>query len=396
MTRYASAARVDGLFAEARRAWTVQALVESRGGKLRKVGGELRGACILCGAGQGNRSVFRIKGERWKCFGCDLGGDVVDLAAELRGERNLVEAARWLLGRDAGSAPARPFERAAMPEPSGTTTSEKVALEILRGARPFAGTLAETYLRRRGVAPEVLALAADNLRFHPDAKHSWDSGARRWVTAPALVLPVVTPAGPTGGAHVTYLDRATAGKAALEPAKRMWGPQNDSAGRPGGAWLIGPVGDGDLVVAEGVETGLSVVTLAHRSGLPMRCLAALALGRLQGGWLRDDEGCIDPFRVTPDPARPAFTWPAPADAPWGEVRIAVDRDMGEVKVKARTGRGRICSFSLDSEARARICGRLAVAAWKAAGAAKARAIAPPPNSDFNDELRRQLARERDQ
>ena len=167
----------------------------------------------------------------------------------------------------------------------------------------------------------------------------------------------------------------------------MWGRGQSPAGsRP----------DTALVVGEGMESTLSVATLSLRAGLPVRAVAALSLGALQGGWLRDADGCIDPFKVQPDPGRRAFTWPAPEACPWPEVLIAVDRDMSEVRVKARTGRGRICSFALTAEARARICGRLAVAAWKAAGAARARAIAPGPNSDFNDELRRRLARERDQ
>ncbi len=392
MTRYASAARIDGLFAQARGAWTVQALVESAGGKLRKSGAELRGACILCGAGHSNQSVFQVRGARWKCWSCEAHGDVIDLASALRGEPPAV-AARWLLGKD---YTPRPVQAAAPEPPKGPTVSARVAEELWRQGQPFAGTLGETYLRRRGISPEVLALAGPRLRFHPAAKHHWDERAGAWVKAPAVILQVETPAGPTGGVHATYLDRATAGKSALDPAKRMWGPQTDGAGVAGGAWLIGPEGEGPLVEGEGLETTLSVATLSLRAGLPVRAVAALSLGALQGGWKRDEEGCIDPFKVQPDPARPPFTWPAPADAPWPEVLIAVDRDMSEIRVKARTGRGRICSFALGAEARAKICGRLAVAGWKAAGATRARAIAPSPNSDFNDELRRQLARERDQ
>jgi hypothetical protein len=392
MTRYASAARIDGLFDQARAAWTVQALVESAGGKLRKSGNELRGACILCGAGHSNQSVFQVRGERWKCWSCEAHGDVIDLAAALRGEPPAV-AARWLLGKDYTPRPAQ----AAAPEPpKGPTVSARVAEELWRQAQPFAGTLGETYLRRRGISPEVLALAAPRLRFHPAAKHHWDERGGAWVKAPAIVLQVETPAGPTGGVHVTYLDRATAGKAGLDPAKRMWGPQTDGEGRAGGAWLIGPEESWLARDRQVSETTLSVATLSLRAGLPVRAVAALSLGALQGGWKRDEEGCIDPFKVQPDPGRPPFTWPAPPDGPWPEVLIAVDRDMSEIRVKARTGRGRICSFALGAEARATICGRLAVAGWKAAGAVRARAIAPAPNSDFNDELRRQLARERDQ
>ena len=189
MTRYASAARMDGLFEQAKAAWTVQALVESRGGKLRKSGNELRGACILCGAGQDSKSVFSVKAERWKCWACDLGGDVIDLAAELQGLRqDLPAAARWLLGRDHVPRPA--VANPAPETPKGPSASARVAEEMWRTARPFAGSLGETYLRRRGISLEVLVLAAERLRFHPAAKHHWDERAADWVRAPAIVLQV--------------------------------------------------------------------------------------------------------------------------------------------------------------------------------------------------------------
>ena len=41
--------------------------------------------CPLCGSGTGpNRSgAFRVSGERWKCFSCGRGGDVLDLIGEI-------------------------------------------------------------------------------------------------------------------------------------------------------------------------------------------------------------------------------------------------------------------------------------------------------------------------
>src|SRR5205085_770835 len=134
-------------------------------------------------------------------------------------------------------------------------------------------------------------------------------------------------------------------------------------------------------------------TLGEMRQRPLRACAALTLGRLQGGWVRDDEGCIDPRALVPDPEFRAFTWPTPSVNPWADVYLAVDRDMAPVKIKGRTGRGRVVPMLLDGEARARICGRLATAAWLAAGAPRARAILPPPRTDFNTELRRVLARE---
>lgn len=380
--------KADGLFDQARAKVSIADLLERESVKLVRAGQELRGPCVLCDGGGGR---FAVKGEKWRCYGCDLRGDVVDLAAELE-KCSLVEAARWLLGRDVAASAPRP-RAAREAEPQGPSKAELIAGEMWAAARPLAGTLGARYLLGRGISADVVALAAPNLRYHPFARHHWDDRARDWVKAPAMVAQVVTPCGPTGGVHATYLDRASAGKAGFRrpdgsPAdKLMWGPQHRD-GRPGGAWLIGPDGDGDLATGEGIETALSVVTLAARAGISMRACAALSLGRLQGGWLRDEDGCIDPFAIRPDPERPAFTWPTPPASPWGEVRIAVDRDMGDLKVKARTGRGKVCWFLLPAETRARLCGRLAVAAWKAAGAERARAIAPPPGLDFNDELRR--------
>lgn len=244
----------------------------------------------------------------------------------------------------------------------------------------------------------MVAAASANLRYHGSAKHHWDPQAGAWVRAPAMVAQVVVwgPEGPrpTGGVHVTYLDRETGSKAKLEPSRRMWGPQTLD-GQPGGAWLIGPDGfddrplDNDLIVAEGIETALAAVTLKWMdSWCVLRACAALSLNRLQGGVMRDDEGCIDPVRPAPDPEAPAFAWCAPPDHPWGEVIIVVDHDMAEVKARVRTGRGKPCDMRLTPQVRARMSGKLAVKAWLAAGASSAVAKQPPAGLDFNDELRR--------
>ncbi|WP_374572560.1 CHC2 zinc finger domain-containing protein [Phenylobacterium sp.] len=394
MTVYASAARTAGLFDAARGAITLQELTEREGVKLRRSGHELRGGCPLCGAGAKSASppfAIKLQKETFRCYGCGAHGDVVDLERELRGGTP-AEAARRLTGGDVPHAAPRP--RAAVVKAADKpSTSERVAAELLREARVgIEGTLAARYLAARGAPRELIAAASPNLRYHPHAKWGWDAARGAWITAPAMLAQVVTASGPTGGVHATYLARDGQGKAALAPAKRMWGAQLDREGRPGGAWLIGPSGEGDLVVAEGIETALSVAALAWRAGVPMRACAALSLNRLQGGLARDDDGRIDPFEPQPDPASPPFTWPPIEDC--GEVVIGVDRDMSEVRVKGRSRRGKTCWFNLTPEARARLCGRLAVAGWRAAGWGRARAIAPPMKCDFNDELRRVLARER--
>lgn len=397
MSARASGARMPDLFDRARRKVSVEDLLKRESIKLVRSGSQLRGACPLCDGGGQRFAVNPDKaGDKWRCYGCDLHGDVVDLAAALY-RLSPRDTLQRLLGEDLPTSDARerPDAKARADKPK---TADMVAQEILAEAQPFAGSLAERYLLKRGISAEVLELAGPGLRYHARAKHHWSERQRTWVRAPAMVAQVVTAAGPTGGAHVTYLDRATAAKARLVddagapmPAKRMWGPQTDAEGRPGAAWLIGPDGDGDLVVSEGIETGLSLATLARLDGRRVRAAAALALGRLQGGWKRDDEGCVDLAQLEPEPSAPAFTWPPPEAAPWGEVLIAVDRDMSPLRVRARTGRGKVCWHLLDGETRARICGRLAVAAWRAAGAPRCRAIVPGPGRDFNDELRARLA-----
>jgi hypothetical protein len=354
--------------------------------KLRRAGSEQRGQCPLCGAGAKSATPpFAVNPAKqsWRCYGCDRFGDVVDLERELNGG-SPVEAAKRLLGGSYQAAPRPAF--AAKPKAEGPTNAEKNAREMWAAGKPVVGSLAERYLLHRGVDAEVVARVGDNLRFHPFAKWDWDDSKRDWIKAPAMLARVVTSSGPTGGVHATYLARDGRGKAALSPAKRMWGPQHDAEDRPGGAWLIDPETHADLLVAEGIETALSAATLLWRRGEAWAVAAALSLNRLQGGIMRDAEGCADLIDPRGDPERPAFTWPGPLGAPWRTVAIAIDRDMSPVRVKGRTGRGKACDFTLDGEARARLGGRLAVAAWKPL-AGQVRAIAPPPGRDFNDELK---------
>ena len=409
MTVYASAARTDSAFERATDRVSIQDYVEKNGVKLSRAGQDLRGPCLLCDSGTTKfRIMAKHKLRKFRCYGCDAQGDVVDLVAQHR-KQEPYAAALWLLGEEYQvQKPAA--QRAAAP-PSGPSNSDKVAAEIWAAAQPFAGTLAERYLLGRGILPDVAAMAGVNLRYHATAKHHWDDRAGAWVRAPAMVAQVVVPgpdgeAVPTGGIHCTYLDRATAGKAGFRRPdgkgadKLMWGRhvlRDGEIWRPGGAWLIGPwppeaeLGTG-LVTGEGIETTLALASLVRlRTGRMSRACAALSLGRLQGGWKRDADGCFDPFRPEPDPKMPAFAWPSPAGDPWPEATVGVDRDMKDVKARMLNGRGRPVDVRLTSEVRARICGRLAVAAWKAAGAARARAIAPPPGLDFNDQLRTVLA-----
>jgi predicted P-loop ATPase len=113
---------------------------------------------------------------------------------------------------------------------------------ILDGCRPLAGTVAETYLRSRGLSDP----GSPDLLFHDDLT-DYDS-ARGW---PGMVALVRDSAGqPTGGIHRTFLLDDGSGKA--PPGKKMLGPVADGHVR-----LVPLSADGHLGVAEGIETALA-------------------------------------------------------------------------------------------------------------------------------------------
>ncbi len=370
--------QIAAVFARAREA----DIVAVAGTPLFRAGRRMRGECPLCSASKGKKigGAFSCEpaSRMFYCFGCLVGGDVIDLEQRLRGGTGL-EAAVRLAGMPVPTSNPM-FVPRAPAAARAETSAERLGQEIWLEAStlPINEQPGADYFKARGVRSEVYGLASRRLRFNPSAKWGWDSARAAWLRTPAIVGRVVTHAGPTGGFHVTYLAKDCTRKARLDPAKRMWGPQKDSEGRAGGVWLSDPRGPGPLIVAEGIESGFSAAMLY---GKPCRVLAALSLGALQGGWMTDAYGRIDPTCVTGDPEKPALTWPGQ-----DEVIIAVDMDMSPIKVKIRKAGGGTVSHALGAEERAKICGGLAAQAWKAAGAKAVRVIAPGAGRDFNDEL----------
>lgn len=135
------------------------------------------------------------------------------------------------------------------------------ALRLWRDALPIGGTLAETYLRGRGISCEL----PPTLRFAPAC---WHASAKHF---PALVALVE---GAEGFAvHRTYIMADGSGKADADPAKAMLG------GTQGGAARL-TRGQGPLVVCEGIETGLSLASGLLRA--PATIWAALSTSGLRG------------------------------------------------------------------------------------------------------------------
>jgi hypothetical protein len=127
----------------------VETEIARRGIKLRgKI--EQTGPCPRCG-GTDRFSINTAK-QVWNCRGCARGGDVIELVMHLDSV-DFGDACRSLIGE---------VKSARKPQPSSRVSN---GLELWRAAAPMAGTLAETYLRRRGL--DFSDPDGRVLRFHP-------------------------------------------------------------------------------------------------------------------------------------------------------------------------------------------------------------------------------------
>lgn len=116
------------------------------------------------------------------------------------------------------------------------------AQRLWEEAELISGTLAEAYLRWRGITCAL----PETIRFHRACFH----GPTRRVL-PAMIARVEGVSGPA--IHRTWLRNDGAGKADVSPCKAMLG------GTAGGAVLLAREGP-QLVVTEGLETGLALIS----------------------------------------------------------------------------------------------------------------------------------------
>lgn len=214
---------------------------------LKPRGGEWIGCCPFHHDRAPSFTLWRAGGQDWRghCFGCGWQGDVLDLVRQAYG-LSLRDAA-MLLG--AGEVPMAPQAR-----PSHSrkiyTPNVGAARSIFAKALPIAGTLAETYLRGRGLAPPW----PDDLRFahlrHPDAG-----------TLPCVVAGARDVAGEIVAIQRIFLASDGRGKAAVAQPKMSLGPIKGAS-----IHLREPGASDCLVVCEGPEDGLSLLAML---GLPV-------------------------------------------------------------------------------------------------------------------------------
>ena len=193
---------------------------------------------------------------KWNDAATGEHGDLLDI---IRGSLGLLdfadvaEEARAFLSLPHPELEPTSTSRRVLPAPSG---SVEAARRLFAMSRPIAGTLAETYLRRRGI---TLLHGTGNLRFHPRCYYKPDDGPTE--TWPAMIAAVTDLTGRITGVHRTWLAPDGSDKAQVNTPRKAMGNLLGSTVRIG-------VPDSVMAAGEGIETMLSL-----RQVLPSMAMA---------------------------------------------------------------------------------------------------------------------------
>jgi hypothetical protein len=202
-------------------------------------------------------------------------GDLLDIIRESVGLRDFravaEEARRFLkLPRPEQELVFKPLRPAVM------AGSQEAARRLFAISGPIEGTVAQTYLQRRGIAQ---VHHGGSLRFHPRCYYRPDEHLPT-ETWPAMIACVTDLDGRITGVHRTWLDPdgfddVRLGKAPIDTPRRAMGDLLGNAVRFG-------VADDDVLVAgEGIETMLSLrcvlPTLPMAAALSANHLSAMTL-----------------------------------------------------------------------------------------------------------------------
>lgn len=187
--------------------------------------------------------------------------DVIRIRCNLSNFGDVLDEARRLLNSErCGATPT-----STNPASLSPTGSPESAYRLFHMSRPIASTLAEAYLRHRGI---TVFLETSELRFHPRCYYRPDRHAPTQ-TFPALIAAITGASGDIVGAQRTWLDKSGQDKAAIETPRRAMGRLRGHGVR------FGSVED-TMAAGEGVETIMSLRCALPR--LPM--IAALSASNL--------------------------------------------------------------------------------------------------------------------
>ncbi|MGX0975928.1 hypothetical protein ACSSVY_001638 [Roseovarius sp. MBR-51] len=207
-----------------------------------QAGGDKKQNALTLADGDGGRLLLHCKK-----FGCDF-AEILEAVGVSRADYSapdLIEVAR-----------RRAQDRAEIGKRA------KQAARLWQDAQPIKGSLAETYLRRRGVTCDLPL----TVRYHSECWHG--PTAKR---CPAMIA--LVEGGEGFAVHRTYLAPDGSGKADVDPVKLMLGNV------AGGAVRLKEA-QGPLVVAEGIETALSLSCGLLRT--PATVWAALSTSGMRG------------------------------------------------------------------------------------------------------------------
>ncbi|KGM46894.1 DUF7146 domain-containing protein [Pseudooceanicola atlanticus] len=210
------------------------------------------------------------KAGSWQDFATGQYGDLIDLLHERLGSVTLKETlreARSFLGESPCPAVPHAARKAERPDAASEKRIAR-ARKLFAAGKPVLGTLAATYLQRRGITRLGPAL-----RYHPRVflRQGEDENAPPQ-KAPALLAKITDNRGQITGCARTYLDPSTGGLAAIESPKRILGQLHGHAIR-----FWSGTGRSDLIVGEGLENTLSVGIALPEFDLAS-CLTATHLG----------------------------------------------------------------------------------------------------------------------
>lgn len=217
---------------------------------------------------------------RWTDAATGQFGNLLDLVRETCGLvdfRDVAEEARRFLSLPRPE-PVSSLRRHAQDSAAVERPAAERARRLFRMTQPLAGTLADAYLRKRGI---LRASTHEALRFHPSCYYR-DLVTGRMSSYPALIAAVTDCAGTITGVHRSWLDPEGYGKAKVDDPRRALGGLLGN-----GVRFCFPVNAPVPVMAagEGLETMLS---LSHiMPGMPM--VSALTANHLTA--FRFPPGC---------------------------------------------------------------------------------------------------------
>lgn len=293
--------------------------------KLRRVGSTHRGPCPWCG-GSDKATKFEVLPARrtFKCHECGNGGDVLEFlklwdGLDFAGAVDALGGARELTPAD-----RKKLKRKQATDARQEAKRRDKALAKARGiwdaSVPGAGSLAEAYLRFRGIDVEHLPYGWPKaLRLHEalDYWHQPVAGKPEVLhCGPAVIAAIVGPDDGFLGAHCTWIRADGRGKMKfLDRYHTVLKSKKIQGFQTGGAIRLTPRAP-HLVIGEGYETTLSALYALSLSGKGRDYAAwcGVSLGNMSGAGLGpstvhpSDPKKRVPSRV-PDLERPGLVVP---------------------------------------------------------------------------------------